>query len=229
MLDSTRLMIQRTINEIKFFSCLATVAAQLVTIAYMIYACFTGSPLFVVNILLAVVSAAYLVVYIATYGTTNREQKKVRSWLGDFNRRFKLIGSSIMLLVTIYGIYFSTVESSALTIIFATLSIILWILQVVIELVYSYVKYKSALFLDALRADFASIVEPVRKAGEFIRNVTDKDNVASKVKEIAGAAEEKIGGIRSFFSGFSKKRSTSHDDKNGSEKSTDYEKSEIHN
>jgi hypothetical protein len=192
----------------------------------MVYACFTGSPLLVVNILLAVVSLAYLVVYIATYGTKNREQKKVRSVLGDFNRRFKLVGSTVMLFVTFYGIYFSTTESSAITIILATLSIVFWILRVAIELVYSYVQYKSALFLDALRADFASVVEPVRRAGEFIRNVTDKDNVVDKVKEIAGAAEEKIGGIKNFFSGFRKGKTS---DKSASDDGNKSEESKIHN
>lgn len=198
MLDSTKNVFLKTVREIKLFTCVVTVLSQLITIGYMIYACVVGTGLLPVNIILAVVSLGYLVIYVATYGTKNRAHKKLRSAAATANRRMKLVGKTVTLGITIYGIYLSTEETTAISIILATLSIIFWILQVIFEILYSYVKRKAEEFVDALKNDVATAIEPVKKVGEFVKGVADTE-VVGKVKELAGAAGEKIKDVKSFF------------------------------
>ncbi len=210
MLDNTKAMIAKSLRDIKLFLCVLTVVSQLTTVAYLVYASVCGLGFLPVNASLSAIYVAYLAFYLMTYNTKERETKKRRRSLGNANRRLKLLVKTVTLAVSFYGIYISVKETTAITIIFSTLSILFWILQVIFEIVYIFVAHKAKLFVEGLKADFAAIIEPAKKVGEFVQTVAKKEEeVVEKVKEIASATGKgirEVGGIISRINPFGKRR-----------------------
>ena len=188
MFSNTFLLLSKTVREIKAFVCFVTVFADLVTIGYLIYATFSGSGILPLNIALACVCLLHLIFYIATYNSKDKGVKQARGVVFDITRRSKLIIKTVTLAVNIYGIYISAQSADAIAIILATLSIIMWILQLLFEIVYSFVKHKLELLKASLSADLVSVKEKLSAPIHMAQDIASA--VGGDVREFAKTTVE---------------------------------------
>lgn len=196
MFNHTRATITATVRDIRRFVCIITVLSQLITAGYFTYLSCTGTGTLPVNIILASVSLAYLVIYLATYGAKEKRIKQVKGIALRTARAIKLLGKTLMLAITVYGIYVSSATTDAITIILATLSIISWIIQTLFEIVRSYVEIKANEFMESLRQDTEFIRHPIQTAAEKARQF------APELAELASEGAEVVKhGVRALGAG----------------------------
>lgn len=155
MFNNTVTTVKNTVRDIKRFTLWVTVFTQLVTVGYFTYLCFTGAGSLPVNITLAAISLGYLIVYTATYGKKTKVVKEARKKALKVGRILKLLGKTVTLGITVYGIYISSTTADSITVILATLSIISWIIQVIFEVVRAYVEAKADELVDSFMKDIS--------------------------------------------------------------------------
>ena len=196
MFNNTIATIKNTVRDIKRFACAVTVVTQLVTVGYFTYLCFTGAGTLPINITLAAVSLGYLAVYLATYGKKDKAVKEVRSKALKVGRILKLLGKTVTLGITVYGIYISSTTTDSITVILATLSIISWIIQVIFEIVRAYVEAKAEELVESFKKDVNVFRVPKEEVARTVRDI------APEVAELAREGIEAVKhGVKAFNKG----------------------------
>ena len=170
MFESTREIINKTIKEFNFTVYFISVISQLITGGYMIYLCTVGAGTIGLNIAMSAICLGYLVLSTVHFVAESKEEKKQLSRAKSMLKRVKLAIKTAMLAISVYGIYLADKDMSAMAIILATLSIIMWILEVLFEIIFSYVKIRSSQFIEALKND----IKPQSLAGGVVKIVKDK-------------------------------------------------------
>lgn len=205
MLDNTRKMLGDTASELRLFAFLTTLISQIVTVAYLVYALICGIGIAALNIAFAAVCVAYAIISTNFFAVKDKHKKGA---LKDFKRGariFKFAAKTITLTVSIYGIAISSEKVDAIAIILATLSIVLWIIQLVFELASAYVRYKSKIFMESLRTDFAPLFSAYNKVHDTVKNVAEVAadvgaEVVEGVKIVAAGVENVVHGVGNFAS-----------------------------
>ncbi len=172
MFDYTKVAIGKTINDFKKTSYVVTLIMQVFYIAYLIYASFAGVGFLAINISLAVVSLAYLIFYLTTY---DKKQKKLKFFTARAYKWFKLTINAFTLAVSLYGIYTAAKNVNPISIILATLMIITWILQLVMEIIVIIFENKKQFILEAFEADVEKYMKPVHAVTNFIDKVRGRE------------------------------------------------------
>ena len=188
MFENSRRIIDRTIKEFRFTVYFITILSQAITAGYMIYLCCVGKGTLGLNIAMASICAAYLILATAHFVSEGKRKNKEITGAKDILKRVKLVIKTVMLAISIYGIYLADKDASGIAIILATLSIIMWILEVLLEIALSFVKVRSAQFIEALKED----VKPSHLAQGATNLVREK--VADFV-ENADKAFDKVCGV----------------------------------
>ena len=172
MFKYTREAINKIIDDFKLLSKIFKYTSQVATIAYLTYSIIFNVGNFYANIILLILFVGYVIFDFVVSDEGNKFIKKVVkrtvNWLKISIRAFTL-------LVLIYSIYTATTNASAITIIMATLMIIVWVLQVLLELVISVVEDEKDLVLAGLKKDIDDIKKPVTDVGNFFRRVAGQE------------------------------------------------------
>lgn len=168
MLEYTRSVFNKTVDDLKSFAFLSALLLQLFQIGYLIYALCIGSGIIPANIVLLVLSTAYLgfMLYIHRQNVAKNTKKLLKNiyrWSKRFIKAFTLG-------VSIYGLFITASNTittkSLISIILLVFMLIAWILDVLFSLIIMVVEKRKTLFFDAMKMDF----EPILKA----RNIFDK-------------------------------------------------------
>ena len=175
MFDYTREAIGTTISEIRRFSVGYTVLANLVFIAYLIYAICVGAGLIAVNIVLAALVFCYLAFYIATYKTAKKQTKAVRRTVRHWLAWTKILAKALTLGISLYGIYLTTTHTTPISLIVTTLTCISWVGQVAVELVCLYLEAKLNLFKAAIEADFEGGIKIANTVGNVYKRFVGEE------------------------------------------------------
>ena len=127
---------------------------------------------FYANIILLSLFIGYTIFDFIVSDEGNKMIKKVVrrtvNWL-------KISIKAFTLLVLIYSIYAATTDATAFSIIMATLMIIVWVLQVLLELVITVFEDEKDLVLAGIKKDIDDIKRPVSDVGNFFRRVTGQE------------------------------------------------------
>lgn len=146
----------------------------------------------VVNIILAILFTAYTIFDFVTDKKENKKTRKIvsrsYSWISIALRTFTLVS-------TLYGMYLGTSSTTPISIILATLMIILWVLEVLFELIAQYVTDKATLIMTGFQKD----TEFITKVGNFFKSSENKkelikdddENLIILEKQLKKQAEEK--------------------------------------
>ena len=172
MFKYTREAIDKIIDDFKRLSKFFKYSSQIVTVVYLTYALIFNVGNLYANIVLLVLFVGYSIFDFIIDEKENRYIEKI------IRRTYKWLRIGIKaftLGVLIYGIYTATTNASPITIILATLMIIVWVLQVLLELVIMIVEDEKDLVVAGLKKDIDDIKRPVTEVGNFFKRVTGQE------------------------------------------------------
>lgn len=210
MLIYTRAMLDKIFFDVKRFSQFFTISSLIFSIGYMIYAMASGAGVLWVNILMTVISAAYLAFYVLTLEKKDKATKRVKKHGKKIFKYTKLTLKAYAVGVSVYGIYIASDKAGALATVLALVNLFVWALQVLFELLSLVVGRYKDLLLMSFQADIEAAVKPVKAVGDFVKKVTGAeseddisaspsrkvlDGIVEKYK-MRKASEESSGGIR---------------------------------
>lgn len=120
------------------------------TSVYFIYALINKTGNFYANIVLATLFVAYTIFEIATRGknmkSTRKTVKKGYKWT-------KILIKAFTVGAMLYGFYTATAQATPISIILATLMVILWVLQLLFLIICNVIESKYELFKVAIKED----------------------------------------------------------------------------
>ncbi len=174
MFKYTRTAIDIIITDIKKFATIFNYGSLIFTSAYFIYALVTKTGNFIANIILASLFVAYTIFYFITKSMEMKTAKKIvkRSY-----KWIKIVIKTFTLGAMIYGIYITTTNVTPISIILATLMIILYILQILLELACEIVEDKKDLLVEAVAKDMEIVTKPVSAVGNFVKRIKGEEVV----------------------------------------------------
>ncbi|MBE6132789.1 MAG: hypothetical protein E7180_05325 [Erysipelotrichaceae bacterium] len=174
MFKYTRTAIDIIISDIKKFSTIFNYGSLIFTSAYFIYALVTKTGNFIANIILASLFVGYTIFYFITKSMEMKTAKKIvkRSY-----KWIKIVIKTFTLGAMIYGIYTATTNVTPISIILATLMIILYVLQILLELACEIVEDKKDLLVEAVAKDMEIVTRPVSAVGNFVKRIKGEEVV----------------------------------------------------
>ena len=175
MFKYTRTAFSIIIEDIKKYYRIFKYFSLIVATSYYIYACFANIGNLVINIVLACISSIYFLLNIFIFNDSH--SKKIKKAIKKGYRWVKLFIQLISLGISLYGIYVLSLsnEVKPISIILATLMIILWVIQFVFEIITNILERKIDLLLTAWSYDINTIKNPVNKVGNFFKKMKGED------------------------------------------------------
>ena len=194
MLDYTRGVFSKTIDDLKRLTFLFSLALQIFQIGYLIYALCVGAGIQIANIILLAVSALYFIFILYTHRCTiAKETEKLLKGIYRWSKRFIKL---FTLGVSVYGLVITASEPvtvhSLISIVLLLFMVIAWILDVLFSLVIIIVERRKDLFFDALKMD----LEPVLKAKNFVDKIRGRE-VEEEI--VTSKTRNKLEAIKSAF------------------------------
>lgn len=173
MFDYTKTAVNKIGDDFKKFFYRYQIVAQLVYIAYLIYALVQNKGAWYVNGLLLLLSAAYFVFFVVA---TRKEaksvlKKRVKRVFTECKRLIKFYTLCVML----YGVWQTATDADPLSVVLSALMIVGWVLQILFEVILKFFLDKANFLLEAAKADAESIAKPVKNVGNFFKRVTGQE------------------------------------------------------
>ena len=132
MFRYTRAAVDIVIEDIKRYCNIFKYGSIGLTFAYFAYALYSKTGNFIINTILLGLFALYTVLDFATH---KKNFKPLKKFIRRSYKSVKFITKTFSLGIMIYSIYVATTNVSGISIILATLMIILWVLQLLFEIV----------------------------------------------------------------------------------------------
>ena len=180
MLDYTIVATKKTVEDIKRFSLVFTVLTQLLYIGYLVYALVSGFGYTAVNITLLSISSAYFVFFLIANGKNGKRIKEAKKNARHTYKIIKIFAASFNLAVLLYSIWAFPEEVKPMSIVLATLMTVVWVLQLVTELVRVFAERRMNLFIEALKADLESVTKPIDNAKNFVRRLRGEEPIVNE-------------------------------------------------
>ena len=170
MFIHTQAALGKIVSDIKRISFIYNLLSPIITVAYLIYACFAGTGLLAVNITLAALTAIWL-----TLSLSFRSNKKLLNKSRHIINRLKIATKAFSLGVAIYGIYLANDKTTVFTVLFAAVNLLTWMLQLAFELLSSYAELQFALIAEGLKMDSEALSKPIRAVEGAFNRVIGKE------------------------------------------------------
>ena len=198
MFRYTRAAIDILISDIKKYCAIFKCGSMIFTILYFIYALYSKSGNFVVNVVLLSLFSFYTLLDVITHG---KELKSLKRFIKKSYKWLKMLTKTFSLGVMIYSIYTASTNVSPISIILATLMIILWVLQLLFEIVIELFENKKDLIVAGWSKDVENLKKPVSTVTNFIKRVRGEEIIEEEdeskeikllEKKISESKEKKV-------------------------------------
>ena len=212
LIKHTEAALYKIVDDVKRFRHTFVILAQSLYVAYLIYALMRGQGIWWTNALLLVLSLAYFIFYLSTSNKIGKGIKVVKKNAARFYKRFKLATNGFTLAVTIYTLVLSIHEVDAISIVLAAVTALGWILQILLEVLSSYVEHcvemlklgfnmdMEAFFATKIgglaKKTIASDFEPAAPDGKFgkmrdflVQKAQEREEIRARKKEEKRAAK----------------------------------------
>ena len=154
-------------DDLKRTAHIAKIAVPLAMVLYLVLQCFIGAGILILNILLALVTAAGVITYVITASKISKDIILAGNKVTHTLKIIKIVLDCLSLAVTLYSISTGAAENNALKIVIAPFLIISLLFQILSEFISWYVNAKITLFVDGIQMD----LEPVMKAAVAPHNL----------------------------------------------------------
>ena len=183
MFKYTRAAFTLITKELKLFSQIFKVSLIIFSAFYYSYAIIFNVGNIIINTLLLALTISYSIFEFCTKNIEDKDFKKISKKIYSFS---KLFLRAVSLGGTIYGLYSSSITTSPITTVVLTLMIILWILQILLELVTCIMEKYLDFVITGIKQDFKEIKG---KAG-VVADVLLAGGVVGAVKKITGIDQQ---------------------------------------
>ena len=173
--------------EISLFSHIAKIISTLFMLFYLVFSISFERGIFVVNIILLAITLANFTVYLILRKRKSKGAKKAFKIVKHSYVISKLILNAIPLATILISVFTSPENILLADIIFLPLLLLLWLVQVSLEIVSLYVQSRFTLLVNSLQEDFDFIITPILKIKNFFSKKSEDEEIAdSEEKNLAG-------------------------------------------
>ena len=158
MIDYSKAAFALVFEDLKKWSKGFKIGFNVFTILYFIYSFVMQKGIVYVNITLV---SLYVIYTIFELVTIKKNMKKTKKWVSKSYKWAKLLIKAFTLGSSLYGIYIASTEADGITIIVATLMIIIWVLQALLEIIILVMEPKVRLIIAGVLGDINPHVERV--------------------------------------------------------------------
>lgn len=194
MLKYTKAAINKTISEFKLFSRIFKYSFIILNFVYLTYKLITDKTNFIIYLVLLclfIIYATFSLLF--DYDKRFKKAKKLSRRIFKYTNltfKFLVIGSNILCIIK------ASSNFNAITIILLLLSTIIWVLQIIIEIIIFIFESKRDLLMDAIKEDFKVVSKPVTGVSNFIKKIkgeeiTKEDN-SSSIQKLENYLSKKI-------------------------------------
>lgn len=206
MLDYTKAIFSKTKKDLDTALTVFQFGTQIIYIVYLICILFTKSPIWYLYLALLVISVAFFVFDTVTrsgikslkdlgipfFGTSERKEKLQRAKKKRSNiRKIKFYASHTLklsvLASSLYPIIVSPYDVHPIHIICTTVMLLLWIMQIVLEILRMIFTGRLELFYEAMHADIEFVTKPVTGVKNVFKKIVGKE-----VEEPAAPTKERL-------------------------------------
>ena len=173
MFTSTRAVLSKSVADLKrsvYIICLITNLFYVLSIAYAI---FDKNGRLYFNIPLLAISLIYFTFYAIAY--CHYDEKKVKRSVVSANRWFKILCHTLTLVVTVYSLYAATEKPHFISVLFAVLTTVSWIFQVLSFLVVRFFELRVELLSAALEEDTEGIRRPINAVSSVLSKIRGEE------------------------------------------------------
>lgn len=173
MLDYTIVAVKKTVGDFKKILFFSTVVMQLFYIAYLVYATSTGRGFFPINVALLFLSVAYFGFFI--YVSQNEVKKGVKKFGKKAYAYTKLLVNLLSVGIMVYGLCTTAGNLTAVSLLFTLFMAILWVFQLLFQILVYIVESRARLIIDGLKIDWENVTKPVTATTNFFKKLTGKE------------------------------------------------------
>ncbi|MBQ9113610.1 MAG: hypothetical protein IJY05_01665 [Clostridia bacterium] len=173
MFDYTKTAINKIVADFKKFSYRFNIGAQIVYIAYLIYALIANTELWIINTILLALSAIYFIFFLVA--TAKDASKTLKKRVKTVFKRCKQVVKFFTLGVMLYGIWQTSTHVDPLSVILTALMIVGWVLQILFEIILVFFLNKANFVWEAVQADKDEFVKPAKSVGNFFKRITGRE------------------------------------------------------
>ena len=183
MFRYTRAAVDIVIEDIKRYCNIFKYGSIGLTFAYFGYALYSKTGNFIINAILLGLFALYTILDFVTHKKIFKPRRALAAAMRRSEEKsIKFITKTFSLGIMIYSIYVATTNVSGISIILATLMIILWVLQLLFEIVVEIFNDKKDLIVAGWNKDVENLKKPVTTVSNFIKKVKG-ENVVEELEE----------------------------------------------
>ncbi len=183
MLDYTKTAIQKTIDDYKRVDYFRNIITQLLYVLYLVYAVCTNTGYLWVDITLLSLAVSYFIFFmIMTQGKPLAPIRKTQKFVAVLYRRCRQLLKLFTLGVMLYGIYFTTQNVTAWSVLLSALMIVGWVLQIIFEVLIRIFISRGQMIIEAMEADLEVVTKPAKAVGNFFKKITGKEVESPKEK-----------------------------------------------
>ncbi len=164
MIKNTMASVNIIKRELSLFSFLANLISSLIMIGYLIFSMVMGRGIFGVNIALCTLTVFNLSIYLVTKSAEDKNAKKLRRRAKHFYNISKVVLNAIPLATVLYILAFTSEDIPRMEMVLLPLMLIMWLVQLTLEIATLYIQSRMTLFTDAIKLDFEEVVKPLVRA-----------------------------------------------------------------
>ena len=178
MLKYTIAAFTRIKRDLEILSKFAAILMQSFMTVYLTLAIIFDNGSRIINSVLLGLTVVHFCLYLIFDGRKTKLAKKVKGYSSKIYTYSKLALNAISLASVIYSIYASPHVISSITMVTTPLMIVLWVLQVLFEIVKVYVSIRADLVIDGLAMDFEFVTKPFMKARNVLHDFIGEEREA---------------------------------------------------
>ena len=143
---------------------------------YLIYTIIAGIGVTALNVALAVLTAAFMCVYLVLRLSTTRRPGEIKR-IKRYYKRFKMIARAVSAITAVYALLVAVDAVSPFALIVAMLGAVFMIIRLIVELVSYFIQKKIMKLTDGIRKKFARKPEGETVEGEETEDGEEQDKV----------------------------------------------------
>ena len=175
MFEHTRASVDHILMELRRFVFGYRVTVQSVYIVYLLFAIFVPMGHLAVNIALLAIGVGYLVFTLIFDLGQEKHKRTTRIRVRRWVNYTKLVLKAYALGVVIYTAAISLSHATPISLLMPALTSVLFLIQVIFEVVLYYVESRAQLLMDSMTMDLEPITKPVAQVGAFIKRVKGEE------------------------------------------------------
>lgn len=183
MFDYTKTALSQTWDELKKFFYFIGLAMQFLYLGYLAYVLITGAGVFLINVILAGISLAYLTFYlIITKFGKDPDAKNCKKLKKNGKEMILWIKRAIRVctLTIAFVNFYQAKNPPILSVIFTAFMVVGLVLEILYDCTLKIVNKRFAFISDGVEMDVDEITRPLKNVGNFLKKMTGQEVAPEK-------------------------------------------------